>query len=178
MIKLKSILLEIDNDSDLDALAYKFGYTIKDIYHGTSEKFYSFKHDIPKNVIANDNNNVIYATDSKEEARSAGNPKRSNSIVMKLYGKMETPFIIDAKGTEKNRSFGEIGYQKLIKIAKSKGCDGAIIKNVIDFGDVPQTTYIFFNNRNVKLSGVTIDNTGVSIPLEKRFDSSNADLRY
>ena len=163
MINLKELI----DDGVIDGLAKKSGYSIKDIYHGTTERFNSFKHDVIKNVDAKDTGNVIYATDSEDEAKFAGSPNRNQSIVMKLYGRMQRPFVVDAKGTEKNKSFGEIGYQKLIKMAKAKGCDGAIIKNIIDFGDIPQTTYIFFDNRNVKLSGITKDDRGIEIPLKK-----------
>jgi hypothetical protein len=126
-------------------------YNIKNIYHGTSEKFSNFSFDVAKNVEAFDTYRVIYATDSKEEAKIAGHPVRSKSIVMKLCGELNHPLIVDAKGTRKERSFGVIGYKKLIETAKSKNHDGVIIKNIIDFSDIPQTTYIFFKKESVKL---------------------------
>jgi hypothetical protein len=127
-------------------------YNIKNIYHGTSKRFKSFKHNVIKNVKAKDTDNVIYATDYENEARIAGSPDKNKSIVIKLEGRMNNPYIIDCKGTEKHKSFGKIGYTKLIKIAKSNKNDGIIIKNVIDFSDIPQTTYIFFNSEDVKIS--------------------------
>ena len=175
MIKLKQ-LLEESGENDIDSAAQRAGYTIKNIYHGTSEKFTSFKPG-QKNVEAEDTDGVIYATDSEDEAKFAGSPSTSRSIVMKLYGKMKNPLVIDAKGTKKERSFGNIGYKKVIQFAKSKGNDGVIIKNVIDFSNSPQTTYIFFSNKDVKMAGVTYDDSGNVIPLKFRFDSSKEDLR-
>ena len=171
---LSTILEEVS----LDSIASSKGYTIRDIYHGTDTPFNKFLSKVHKNVDVPDTGQVVYATDSEEDAKIAGHPASGKSIVMKLYGKMTKPFVVDAKGTDKRRSFGKAGFSKLIKMAKEKGHDGAIIKNIIDFGDKPQTTYIFFNNKNVKLAQPTTDDAGQPIPIEKRFDSSTDDLRY
>jgi hypothetical protein len=172
------LLRTILEDLSLDSAAISKGYTIKDIYHGTSEKFTSFSHKAQKNVQAPDTHGVVYATDSENEARIIGHPASGKSVVMKLYGKMDRPFVVDAKGTSKERSFGKVGYGKLIKMAKEKGHDGAIIKNIVDFTETPQTTYIFFDTKNVKLAGPTVDDNRQPIPVEKRFDSSTDDLRF
>ncbi len=175
---MRMLLRTILEDLSLDGSAISKGYTIKDIYHGTDTPFNRFLPKAKKNVDAPDTTQVVYATDSEEEAKIAGHPASGKTVVMKLYGKMTKPFIVDAKGTDKRRSFGKVGYGKLIKMAKDKGHDGAIIKNIIDFGDKPQTTYIFFNPKNVKFAGPTVDDNGQSIPIEKRFDSSTDDLRF
>lgn len=172
---LKTILEGIS----LDGAANSKGYTIKNIFHGSDTKFNKFSPHAKKNFVTNDTfGGVVYATDSEEEARIAGHPASGKSVVMKLYGKMTNPFVVDAKGTEKQRSFGKVGYGKLIKLAKENGHDGAIIKNIIDIGDKPQTTYIFFNSKNVKLAEPTIDDQGQPIPVERRFDSNTDDLRF
>lgn len=172
---VESILCE---NSIIDAEARKKGYNIKNIYHGTSNKFTKFDLSAAKNVDAKDTDGVIYASDDEQEARYAGHPDSKKSIVMKLYGKLNKPFIVDAMGTEKNRSFGAIGYKKLIQMAKNKGHDGIIIKNIIDFGDTPQTTYVFFDINSVKFAEETYDDDGRLIPIDKRFDSSNPDMRF
>jgi hypothetical protein len=181
MIRLKNIvngILAEEEKSSEDTVANNKGYNIKNIYHGTTEKFNVFKFDTLKNVKASDTDKVIYATDSEEEAKIAGSPDSGRSKVMKLYGKLKNPMVVDAKGTEKNKSFGTIGYKKLIQMAKSRNHDGAIIKNVIDFGNTPQTTYIFFDTKAVKLAGETKDNSGNLIPLSQRFNSTVDDLRF
>ncbi len=171
---LKTLLEEVS----LENAAKSKGYNISGIYHGTDTPFTKFSSKAKKSVVAPDTTNVIYATDSEEEAKIAGHPASGKAIVMPLYGKMLKPFVVDAQGTQKQRSFGKVGYYKLIKMAKEKGHDGAIIKNIIDFSDTPQTTYIFFNNKNVKLAQPTVDDNGQPIPIENRFDSSTDDLRF
>lgn len=127
---------------------------LMNVFHGTSEVFVKFDSNNIKNVMANDTDDVVYATDSEEEARIAGNPSILKSIVIKLRGKMNNPFVVDANGTEKHKSFGNIGYKKVIDMAKNNNHDGIIIKNVIDFGNIPQTTFIFLNPKTLEITGI------------------------
>lgn len=68
--------------------------------------------------------------------------------------------------------------QKLI----DEGYDGVIIKNTrydaSVFGDI-NTQYVVFNPEQIKLADpVTYDDNGNVIPLSKRFDMQNPDIRY
>lgn len=69
--------------------------------------------------------------------------------------------------------------------AKEMGYDGCVIENVTDEGGEgygyadESTDYIVFNPSNIKLSDTfTFDDYGRLIPLSKRFDFSNPDIRY
>lgn len=164
-----------ENQKTIDEMAHSKGFHNK-AFHGTSSKWKAYEFgkratDAP--------DEAIYLTDSHEEAIIAGSPNRNKSIVMELFYKAENPFIVDAKGTEKDRSFGKAGYRKLIALAKAKGHDSAIIKNIIDFGDSPQTTIIIFNPSSIKSSdSVTYDDNNIEIPLSQRFDVTKDDIRY
>lgn len=119
------------------------------VYHGTDTLFDKFDDTALKNVISSDSMKVIYATDSVKEAVYAGSPEKSKVIIMKLEISLTNPIIIDAKNIEKNRSFGNVGYSKLIRYAKLNNHDSVIIKNIIDFSNTPQTTYILFNSNQI-----------------------------
>ena len=76
--------------------------------------------------------------------------------------------------------------RELAKIAKDKGYDGVIYKNIVDNGGRNQseykisTVYNFFNpQQQVKSAdAVTYDDKGNVIPLSERFNKSNDDIRF
>lgn len=136
---------------------------VKDVYHGTDAMFSEFDFNAVKNVDTHDNENVIYTTDSFDEARLAGSPDSTKSIIMKFQVELKKPIIVDAFGSEKNKIFGNVGYKKLIEYAKKLHCDGVIIKNIKDFSDVPQTTYILFEKNQIKTPPTHYDYEGNEI---------------
>lgn len=69
--------------------------------------------------------------------------------------------------------------------AQKKGHDAMVIQNVRDsgnstifFGQNPATDIVALDPNRVKLAGPTYDDNGKLIPLSKRFDFSNPDIRY
>ena len=121
----------------------------------------------------------------------------------KLYINLEKPLIMDAKGD----SWGHISTAKLPEnvwenitnppsflstrdienLYKHFGYDGAIIKNVVDYGGnkissrylTPANVYEVNNPKNLKLSdAITYDDNGEIIPLSKRDDFNNPDIRF
>lgn len=62
--------------------------------------------------------------------------------------------------------------------AQENGRDGAIIRNVVD-GDAKGDDYIVFNPSQIKSADpVTRDDNGEVIPLSRRFNADNADIRF
>jgi len=94
----------------------------------------------------------------------------------------DNPMEVDAQGNHwSNIPFeGGIAITDLIvSKAMKRGHTSVIIKNVIDGGKKPSTVYALFKPEQVKLSDtVTRDDQGNEIPLERRFDKSNSDVRY
>ena len=92
----------------------------------------------------------------------------------------------DAKGKtpQELSDAGDIdsGLSGLIRASKSKGFSGLIIRNLDDAVGVhnrPADHYIVFDPERIKSADpVTYDKQKKPIPLEKRFDSSNPDIRY
>ena len=73
----------------------------------------------------------------------------------------------------------------IVRYAYNKGAhDGVIIKDTIDMGNINakrkvSTLYIPFNPAQIKSADpVTYDDNGNVIPLSKRFDSKESDIRY
>ena len=114
-----------------------------------------------------------------------------------LYANTDGLFEIDAKGKRWNNiPFDEydtsgltpvVNTRQLAHYAKSEGYKGVKISNVFDDGGrnlkhqtKPATVYIFFNPQEQVKSAdlVTYDDAGGIIPLSKRFDKSNNDIRF
>lgn len=121
----------------------------------------------------------------------------------KLYVNLKNPLVMDAAGD----SWGHISTAKLPEnvwnninnppsfistrdienIYKHFGYDGAIIKNVVDYGGnkitskslIPNTVFEINDPVNLKLSdAVTYDDDGKIIKLSKRDDFKNPDIRF
>lgn len=111
-----------------------------------------------------------------------------------VYVNIENPTIADAHGHEWRTVWkdGEdnltLGNSKttaeFANEAKESGRDGLVVKNVVDYGCPvkkydPSTVYVLFTGSMIKSSdAVTYDDKGNPIPLSKRFDFNNADIRY
>lgn len=112
-----------------------------------------------------------------------------------LYVKPDNMLTIDCKGVEYDEITGwndEAPKQKgttddVARYAFEKGYDGVAMENLIDNGgansevkaNVKATVYAVFNPSSIKSSDtVTYDDNGDIIPLSKRFDMSNEDIRY
>lgn len=73
----------------------------------------------------------------------------------------------------------------LLPALKSKGFDGIVYENTVEgryrYGEGDETrnlAYVPFSPNQVKSADITYDDSGNLIPLSKRFDSSNPDIRY
>lgn len=93
--------------------------------------------------------------------------------VKHLYVKLDNPLVYDFEKQGRDVSFSE-----LMDIAKERGCDGCIFKNVQDGADF-DTIYTVFDNTQFKSADpVTYDDDGNVIPLSKRFNAEEQDIRY
>lgn len=79
----------------------------------------------------------------------------------------------------------EIGIKEFVGGAISNGNDGAIINDVVDYGSPPiggykpSTDYIAFKPSQIKSADpITYDDDGNVIPLSRRFQMDNPDIRY
>lgn len=128
---------------------------IKGVYHGTDVYFekFDFGHK-NKNFGEDDSTGVVYATDLFKEAKQIAHPVEKDALIMKFDIVLKNPMIVDGVGTEKQRSFGKVGYSKLIRIARENNCDSVIIKNIIDYSAEPQTTYILFKDEQIVQSSI------------------------
>ena len=120
-----------------------------------------------------------------------------------LYAKMEKPLIIDGKGQswnnirnwwdgvisdKENLNIHEINTtREIAKFAKENGYDSVVIKNIKDNGgrnynvgnEETADIYVIFDPNKAKSADpVTYDDKGKVIPLSKRFDLENNDIRY
>ena len=93
--------------------------------------------------------------------------------IKKLYLKIENPLVHDFDSNGRDESFSD-----LIDEAKKNGNDGCIFKNVQDGGDFDDIYVVFDNTQLKSADAVTYDDNGNVIPLSKRFDASNEDIRY
>lgn len=133
--------------------------------------------------------------DAKEKLREL-NLQHGELYYNDAYEQLKTDLYKLAGMTAEDANFGGIGKdmgayankdanevveelrQKLI----DEGYDGIIIKNTrydaSVFGDI-NTQYVVFNPEQIKLADpVTYDDNGNVIPLSKRFDMQNPDIRY
>ena len=110
-----------------------------------------------------------------------------------LYANTKNFLIVDGQGKEWNRLKSEYGSttRTISKNAEEDGYSGVLIKNVYDTGmdwdgnvdedvELASDVYIFFSpEAQVKSADpVTYDDNGDVIPLSKRFNSKNEDIRY
>ena len=87
------------------------------------------------------------------------------------YLKFDNPFVFE-KGDDINASVDRTVYEGIV--------DKQVYENIGHSGmDENTVHYIVFNPNNIKSSApVTYDDNGNVIPLSKRFDSSESDIRY
>ena len=110
--------------------------------------------------------------------------------VYELYAKVGKQLKVDANGQNWNQidgknigTEGPVRTRDVAKYAHDNGYDSALIKNVYDNGDYTfggqGDVYIFFGSNRLKSADpITYDDDGKVIPLSKRFDMENPDIRY
>ena len=109
------------------------------------------------------------------------------SKVHSLYGYSRNPYIIDANGrswTNVTSSFKST--DDIVNKAFNSGNDAVIINNVVDYGvstpashpRTPFTDYVFSPGRIKLKEAITEDGLGQIIPIVKRDNFHNPDIRY
>ena len=74
--------------------------------------------------------------------------------------------------------------REIARFAKDEGYDSIKLKNLVDNGGVGESVdasdvYVYFNSKDLKSADpVTYDDEGNIIPISKRFDLKNDDIRY
>lgn len=168
-----------DGDDELmqklvDEAAYEAGYRYK-AYHHTENGFTVF--DLSKARTSMDIQGFFFSAD-KEAEREYG------SVRYDTYLKMDNPYIVDSKEKQNAIPFdmsksdaGIIAREWL----QSQGYDGVIRK--AEYFGAEADEYIVFDSSQIKSSEpMTFEDDeygeGDVIPLSKRFDSFNDDIRY
>lgn len=124
-----------------------------------------------------------------EEAARSLNAKESNGNYA-LYGNTDGMLVIDGKGANWNDipfshvDGGRSTTRNIVAWAHKRGYTGVVFKNIVDnanFGRSAKasTVYAFFSGNQLKSADpVTYDRFGRTIPLSKRFNAKNKDIRY
>lgn len=96
--------------------------------------------------------------------------------ILPFFVKFENPLVFDQGG----EAYREKSYFDLIKQAKQEGRDGVIILDTKDGGDYDIIYAVLPNHEgNIKSAKPnTYNDKGNKVPLSKRFDSTNKDIRY
>jgi hypothetical protein len=122
-----------------------------------------------------------------EMGADATRKRRENASVYNVY--LKGKFLeMDAEGMtpaelSQAKQFEEFdgSITAALKDAKAKGYDGVVIRNLDDAPNLTEvsTHYAVFDPSNIKLSDpFTYDDNGELIPLSKRFDQTNEDIRF
>jgi hypothetical protein len=133
--------------------AKKMGYTIGPVYHGTKSKFNKFD-------FSQSYENKFWVTNNKSDIERGEVGAQGRGVILSLYAKINNPADWDAY--EKSSHLQHDGY------------DGAILKD----SDSEYTAFVFKSSQVKFTDPITYDDSGKIIPLSKRFNSKNNDMRY
>ena len=179
----------------VDALAKSKGYTEKGYRGGI------------RNIYDKDHNGYVGTFFSSDEGVASAFAYGNKENVGSYYLKMDKPLTIDAEGhsyvdipIRENHSdkelveyshesydyvsgeadYGSVSADDIGAWANEHGYDGVVIKNVVEgYGGDPQTNFIVMNPEHIKSAdALSKDENGNIIPLDKRFDASDADTRF
>jgi hypothetical protein len=136
------------------------------VYHGTTQDFSEF-----------DTHNAAFFTDdnSMADTYSGGGKKPyKGGQTVPVYLSLKNPLSVDAQGSRWNNIEYEddiINTDDLVDMARSKGHDGIIVKNIMDGGS---STYMFGNIY------AAFEPTQIKSAIGNRgtFDPNNPDIRY
>lgn len=173
---------EAIKDSTLDKvfrylLGYEYGDALIDIEYGLGRLLDD------RQKLVNLNGNLVYLDDIVEDIEMA-----KDTGIYDLYGHpSEKPLIID----EGKRFWDAIPFENgfrstdyIVKWAKEKGYTSVLFKTVLDpssggSANIYADEWVFFNSKQVKSADpVTYDDNGNVIPLSKRFNMKDPDIRY
>lgn len=152
----------------VDEAAKAAGYTIE-AYHGTTEEFNEF---FPGGV---------YFTDDYWNADGYASGER----VIDAYLKIQNPLVIDAQGAKWDNLDSEYGNStRGIVGSLAEKYDGVIFENINDSwiddenGDESTVYWVRESAQAKSADPVTYDDEGNVIPLSKRFNPENQDIRF
>jgi len=140
-------------------------------YHYTDESFTSFDLDKSR---ANMDIQVFYFSQS-EDAESEYGSKRYD-----VFLKMDNPYVVDS--AEKSRAIPFDRKKNNAGIVarewiQEQGYD-SVVRDA-EYYEQEADEYIIFDNKNIKSADtITYDDNGNIIPISKRFDIGNKDIRY
>ena len=170
----------------VDEAAKKAGYTYGG-YHGTQAKpFTVFKRGIA---------GIYLATNRKLAEDFATGFRGEVGTVYNLVAKLQKPFVVEehiystvpyyynipTPTAMKAAGFNQdtVSTEEIAHFAEDNGYDGVIIKGVREGADVYTDDIIVFDPNQVKSADpVTYDDNGDVIPLSKRFNAEESDIRY
>ena len=168
-------------------------------YHGTSSSgFTEFKGD------------ASFFSNERSVSESYADETNEQSGTYDSYLKITNPLVLDCEGANFNNipywkakniagdSVDDIGStfeesaiedtpntNTFVSIAKRRGYDGVVFKNIVDNGlfqdgePVESDVYAVFNSNQIKdASPVTYDDAGNVIPLSERFNTEESDIRW
>lgn len=185
-----------DNSKAADMVkqaAAKAGYSVGPVFHGTSDgRFLDsdpvFKSEQGRFGMGRDTG-VHWFSDSQRNAQTYANKpafdyQNAEPKILPAFIKMENPLTIDAKNKLWREAQGRGKTSDVIQQAIEGGYDGVVIKNVKDDYNndsktKPVNTYAVFDSYQIKSADpVTKDNDGNVIPLSKRFNPGEEDIRF
>ena len=183
--KYRAILKEYRDEhwNDLNAqtkkyLSYLLGYDVGDAAIDIEHRF--GKAISPDDMLINETGSI---SDPKALRESMDMIHAIGAY--NLYGNLgDNPYVFDANGGQfyalRNPDIGEGWYDtdSISKWALDNGYTSVVMKNIYDYGDKADD-YVFFDSSQIKSADpITYDDDRNIIPLSKRFDVSNEDIRY
>ena len=145
-------------------------------HHGTTtdEKFTVF--DLEKGGSSSDAKDAKHAFYFSSSSMVADfYTGRTTGYVIDVFLRLENPQKIDYK----KLSWDQDKQNRQISFAKNNGKDSVIFLNIGEGNGEYATSYAVFSPEQIKLSDfITYDDDKQMIPLSKRFDKTNPDIRY
>jgi hypothetical protein len=118
------------------------------VFHGTTKQFDVFEEGYGKDF----KTRGIQFTDNLDVAK-AFTGESPNEIIKEVYLDIKNPLIVDANGshwTEINFEGKVVNADDFADIARKRGNDGVIIKNISDVYPLKGNTYIVLNSNQIK----------------------------
>lgn len=169
----------------VDDARVRAGYTIGPVYHGTVERFHIFDN---KKTGKNDRGlwgRGHYFTTKKEHSESYALRQGDDARIITAFIKLKNPLIIKTghdlitrmpDGTNTRDWIGNnLDGSKIKVYAQDHNHDGVVqFRPDGTMGDL----VAYFPNQIKSADLVTYDDNGRPIPLSRRFDPNNDDIRY
>lgn len=173
----------------VDEAARRAGYTVR-AYHGTSNYGFTVFDNSKNRGFTNGQafGTGYYFTDNRDVADKRyanegayldedGNWIDYTPGVYDSYLKIENPLVLDWQELREQGTTQQ-ELDEMIRNSYSIN-DAVVVHGVRDGIDIPSTVYVVRDSTAIKSADpVTYDNNGEIIPLSKRFDDSNPDIRF